>query len=287
MPSSASWPPVETVTFPFSLQALTCGESHLLALSTSLLPFTHQFHPPAKSDIHPHHSTDCAFIKFPLPSFQVQRTSLRLYPVLLMRLTLPSWNFFSPWLLRHQTFLSFFWFVRPLYLILLCSLLFPADPLTLVFLVVDLSPSSHPIWPILLPPVLTCHHDFHHDGSCMIWLLQSSVLDSEASAWLSHKPLFSSSGFIRYLSFIYLGSLRQNLREATKSSLPSHPHPSHDQGLLALPLTRYQIWPFLSITTNGAIIQAASSLTWTTDIGLSLMSWSRSGQHLFCPSGTF
>lgn len=179
--------------------------------------------PPAKSGFHLHHSTDRAFIKFPLPSFQVQRTFLRPYPIFPMRLALTSfWNSLSPWLLRHHTILGSFWFLTPLFLIFLCSLLFPAGPLMLLLLGVDLGPSSHPIWSILSPHVLTHTHDFHHQSP---GLPTPELGFGLGCVSIAHKLLLCP-GLIRYLSFIHLAPQgRTSERQQNPLSPHTHFHP--------------------------------------------------------------
>lgn len=113
----------------------------------------------------------------------------------------------------------------------------------------------------ILPSCTEHPHDFHHQFHGLA--TQSSVLDSDVSAWLSHNPLLSP-GLIRYLSSIHLAPQGRTSERPEEFSLYSHPHPPHDQGLLTLPLNSYQIWPLLSIPAIAAMIQAASSLTWMT-----------------------
>ena len=158
---------------------------------------------------------------------------------------------------------SFSWFIWLLFLILLCSLLLPAGTLMLVFLRVDIGPLSHLIWSILSLHVLTP----------LSWLPSSETLSvsSLTTPELSFRCLSMAAPQApsfprahRVSVFHPLSSPRQDFRQETILS-PFTATTTHNQeDLLTLLLNRCQTQPPPRIPIKTAMVQASSSLTWTT-----------------------
>ena len=113
-------------------------------------------------------------------------------------------------------------------------------------------------------------------------LLQISGLDSDVSAWPPHILSQGSSGICPPSSHLCKAELQRSSRILSPFTATT----IHDQGLLALPLNRYQTCPLIHPNKqchgSGIIISHVDNFT-----ASSLMPWFYSYPPSPCPRGTF